>query len=143
MSPDAPDFTQRTEFAGQQAPVLSDKETAARAGNVQVPRVEQQVSAQSTVTLSNVQQQLALPAIQEQVAMDSFNPFVQDTRVRLKVDLNGDGVNDVVTQFSPRKGTVSSDPGVLAPASAVIEVDLINDSTTDTTIGFQALFRDA
>jgi hypothetical protein len=108
-----------------------------------VPRVEQQVPAQSTVTLSNVQQQLALPAIQQQVTMDSFNPFVQDTRVRLKVDLNGDGVNDVVTQFSPRQGSVSTDPGVLAPPSAVIELDLINDSTTDTNIGFQALFRDA
>jgi hypothetical protein len=143
MAPDASDFTQRIDFASQQAPVLSGGETAALAGDVQVPRVEEPVPAQSSVTVQNVQQQLDLPAIQEQVAMDSFNPFVEDTRVRLRVDLDGDGTVDIVTQFSPRKGSVLTDPGVLAPEPAVIELELINDSTTDTTIGFQALFRDA
>jgi len=141
MPRDAPDYEQPTTFASQQRPMFNGRESAANVGDIDFVRVEATVPANSTVTKTDVQQQVDLPAVQEATVMYSIAPHVENTHVRTKIDENGDGTFDSTPIVTPRTGFAQFAPGLTAPPTVVVDIDLVNNGSTSTTIGSQAVFR--
>jgi len=142
MPQDSEDYERPISFASQQTGVASAREVAAQTGNSSFVKVEQTVPANDNVLVPNVEQQIPLPVVLELVAMTSVDPFKENTQVRFKIDGDGDGTVDSEPVLTPRIGDLPFDPGALAPPTAAIDIDLINDSSEPTTIAAQAVFRE-
>jgi len=142
MPQDSEDYERPISFASQQTGVASAREVAAQTGNSSFIKVEQTVPANDNVLVPNVEQQIPLPVVLELVAMTSVDPFKENTQVRFKIDGDGDGTVDSEPVLTPRIGDLPFDPGALAPPTAAIDIDLINDSSEPTTIAAQAVFRE-
>jgi hypothetical protein len=142
MPQDAEDFEQPITFASQQTAAANAREVASQQGAATLAEVETQVPANSEVLVPDAQAQLQLPAILESVSMYSIEPHADATYVEFQIDVDGDGTIDTTPLITPRIATESFDPGALAPPTATIDIRLVNNSGSATTLGAQALFRE-
>lgn len=142
MPRDEEDFTQPISVTAQQTGVASARETAAERGNSTLAEVETSVPANDEVTVNNVQQQLQLPAILESLNMYSIEPHQSATYVELLIDVDGDGVAESTPLITPRIAAESFNPGAGAGPGVQVDIRLVNNGGTATTMGAQALFRE-